>query len=242
MSVSPANRWIEQFKTNHGTHLISQGQPHQAGPFVFPEGSMSSDDKLLCPLDEKANREIANQAGVIEYLAYVVGLGRNRITEADILEIHDLTISGIYPCAGRFRDVTTKIAITDTKHQPSPPDRVKSDLRDMLEYLYGPGMENGPVHRSAFVMWKINAIHPFNGGNGRVARAAAYLVIALEVAPVFAGESMPTKLKRRKAEYVAGLKAADGGNLMPLEELVLECYLEQTRQLRQDSGIPPSNS
>ena len=72
----------------------------------------------------------------------------------------------------------------------------------MLDWLYNDGRNYSPVYRAAYVMWKINAIHPFNGGNGRVARAVAYLVVVSEIAPVFAGESLPTKLKARKAERV----------------------------------------
>ena len=40
----------------------------------------------------------------------------------------------------------------------------------------------------------------FNGGNGRVARALAYLVIIINVAPIFAGEPLPSKLRARKLE------------------------------------------
>lgn len=32
---------------------------------------------------------------------------------------------------------------------------------------------------SAFTLWRINWIHPFNDGNGRTARAAAYFVLAV---------------------------------------------------------------
>ena len=52
---------------------------------------MQPDDKLLCSPEEKAQHEIANQAGVIDYLADFVAKGRNRITEGDVLTIHDLT-------------------------------------------------------------------------------------------------------------------------------------------------------
>lgn len=80
-------------------------------------------------------------------------------------------------------------------------------------------------------MWKINAIHPFNGGNGRVARAVVYLVVVSEVAPVFAGESLPTKLKARKPEYLDALRAADNGELSTLEQLILECFDSQLGDL-----------
>jgi Fic family protein len=80
-------------------------------------------------------------------------------------------------------------------------------------------------------MWRINAIHPFNGGNWRVARALAYLVIVSEVAPVFAGESLPSKLRARKPEYLDGLQAADKGDLTQLEQLVLQCFQSQLAEM-----------
>jgi Fic family protein len=188
---------------------------------------MQPDPKLLCSPEEKVPLEIANQADVIEFLADFVKNGRTRITESDVLAIHRLTIKGIYPCSGNFRDVTTEIKIIGTDHKPSHSSLVKADVRDMLEWLYDGGKAFSPVYRAAYVMWKINAIHPFNGGNGRVARAVAYLVVVSEIAPVFAGESLPTKLKARKPEYLDGLQAADKGDLSKLEQLVLECFESQ---------------
>jgi len=90
-------------------------------------------------------------------------------------------------------------------------------MRDLLDGLYDGIRAFGPVYRAAYVMWKIDAIHPFNGGNGRVARAVAYLWLSGELAPVFAGESLPTKLKARKPEYLDALQGADKGNLATLD-------------------------
>jgi fido (protein-threonine AMPylation protein) len=189
------------------------------------------DEKLSCAPEEKADLEIANQRLVVEYLADFVQKGRTRITEADVLEIHDRTIRGIYPCAGKFRDATTEVTITGTNHKPAHPSQVKIEIRDMLEWHYGEGQRYSPVCRATRMMWKVNAVHPFNGGNGRVARSLAYLVIVSEVAPIFAGEPLPTKLKARKDEYVNGLQSADKGDLGPLERLVLDCFEEQLKDI-----------
>jgi fido (protein-threonine AMPylation protein) len=194
------------------------------------------DNKLLCPPEAKAEREIENQGHVAEYFAEFVSQGRTRITEGVLLDIHRLTIEGIYPCAGNYRDARTRVEITGTKHKPSHPAIVQSDVRDMLEWLYDGGRNQSPMHRAAYVLWKVNAIHPFNGGNGRVARALAYLIILVEVAPVFAGESLPTKLKARKAEYLNALQAADNGSLGPLEQLVLECFQAQLNDIARRAG------
>jgi len=194
-----------------------------------------ADEKLLCPPEEKANLEIKNQVVVAEYLAEFVKRGRTRITEGDILEIHSLTIQGIYPCAGDFRDALTLVTITDTDHKPAHASQVRLDVNDMLDWLYRDQGSKNPLQKAAYVLWKINYIHPFNGGNGRVARAVAYLVMVSEVAPIFAGEPLPAKLKKRKSEYIAGLKAADKGNLRPLQELVLQCFQQQVAEI---SSLP----
>ena len=113
---------------------------------------MQSDSKLLCPLEEKAEREIANQAQVVDYLAEFVARGRTRITESDVLVIHGLTIEGIYPCAGTYRGAKTKVEITGTDHMPSHPSQVQIEVRDMLEWLYNGGRNHSPVYRAAYVM------------------------------------------------------------------------------------------
>jgi Fic family protein len=190
-----------------------------------------ADDKLLCRFEEKSDIEIRNQITVAEFLADFVHKGRNRITEGDVLQIHGLTIEGIYPCAGKYRDALTLVEITDTEHKPSHPSQVRLEVIDMLEWLYGRGTAESALHRAAYVLWKVNHVHPFNGGNGRVARSLAYLVMVSEVAPVFAGEPLPTKLKARKAEYVLGLKSADKGDLKPLQQLVLECFQQQVAEI-----------
>ena len=186
---------------------------------------------LLCRPEEKQTIEIRNQANVVDYLSDFITKRRTRITESDVCEIHRLTIENLYPCAGNYRDALTLVEITDTEHKPSHASQVKLDVRDMLEWLHHGGKDASPIHRAAYLLWKTNAIHPFNGGNGRVARALAYLIILTEVAPLFAGEPLPVKLRVRKADYIAGLKTADAGNLAPLEQLVLVCVQTQVAEI-----------
>ena len=203
------------------------------------------DEKLQCSAAQKADLEIANQQSVVEYLAYLVDQNRTRITESDVLEIHRLTIAGIYPCAGTYRDVTKEILITGTRHRPSEASMIRADMTDMLEWHYGPeGQKQDPLTRAARLLWRINSIHPFSGGNGRVARAVAYLSITLEMAPLFAGEPLPAKLKKQKQRYIRALKAADKGDLSPMKELITECVSEQIEDAVNDlrDGLKHPNS
>jgi len=189
------------------------------------------DDKLLCAPEEKSNLEIANQATVIEYLADFARSGKTRITEGTLLEIHYLTIVGIYPCAGQYRDARFKIKITGTRHAPCHPSEIRYKVQELLDWLYSQKGSSSPTSTAAYALWKLNNIHPFAGGNGRVERSLAYLVMVTEVGPLFTGESLPAKLKKRKEEYLTGLQLADGGNHGPLKKLVLDLFLEQINEL-----------
>lgn len=67
-----------------------------------------------------------------------------------------------------------------------------------------------PVVLACFVLWKLNAIHPFVNGNGRTARVAAYFVLCLKSGQWLPGEIiLPELIRRNRQEYVAALKHAD---------------------------------
>jgi len=70
--------------------------------------------------------------------------------------------------------------------------------------------KQNPIVLAAFTLWKLNQIHPFINGNGRTARAAAYLVLCLKYEQWLPGEViLPELLKRDRADYVAALKKTD---------------------------------
>lgn len=66
------------------------------------------------------------------------------------------------------------------------------------------------VTLAAYVLWRLNAIHPFINGNGRTARAACHLVLCMRLGGWLPGAPiLPELLLRDRDEYVAALKAAD---------------------------------
>jgi Fic family protein len=67
-----------------------------------------------------------------------------------------------------------------------------------------------PIYLAAYVLWRLNWIHPFINGNGRTARVAAYYIICLSLGGWLPGEILlPDLLRRDRDEYVAALRAAD---------------------------------
>lgn len=66
------------------------------------------------------------------------------------------------------------------------------------------------VTLAAFVLWRLNAIHPFINGNGRTARAACHMVLCMRLGGWLPGAPiLPELLRRDRDEYVQALKAAD---------------------------------
>lgn len=66
------------------------------------------------------------------------------------------------------------------------------------------------VALSAYVLWKLNYIHPFINGNGRTARAACYFVLCVKAGGWLAGDTiLPELLRQNRDLYVQALQAAD---------------------------------
>jgi Fic family protein len=66
------------------------------------------------------------------------------------------------------------------------------------------------VHLAAYVLWKLNWIHPFADGNGRTARAIAYVVLSIKLDSVLPGApTIPEQISGNKKPYYDALEAAD---------------------------------
>ncbi|MGH7063034.1 MAG: Fic family protein [Stellaceae bacterium] len=66
------------------------------------------------------------------------------------------------------------------------------------------------MHLAAYVMWRINWIHPFDDGNGRTARAASYLALCVKVRNRLPGKpTIPDLIAGNKNPYYRALEAAD---------------------------------
>jgi len=67
-----------------------------------------------------------------------------------------------------------------------------------------------PVDLAAYVMWRVNWIHPFFGGNGRTARSASYLVLCAKLGFLPAGNpTIPELIAANREPYYQALRSAD---------------------------------
>lgn len=96
-----------------------------------------------------------------------------------------------------------------TIHEYCPPEHVHSEM-DRLMHLHHRHLEFAPEVEAAWLHHRFAQIHPFQDGNGRIARALATLVF------VRAGWFPLVVTDDDRAEYIDALETADAGDLKPL--------------------------
>ncbi|MFG0273989.1 MAG: Fic family protein [Phycisphaerales bacterium] len=96
----------------------------------------------------------------------------------------------------------------------SPPEQVASEM-DQLVALHGQHARDGvpPLVEAAWLHHRFTLIHPFQDGNGRVARCLATLVLLRH-------RWFPLIVTREhRSRYISALRDADQGSLTPLVDL-----------------------
>ncbi len=98
-------------------------------------------------------------------------------------------------------------------HEYAPPEQTGVEMTRLVDIFQRFGLEIHPVAVSAWLHHAFVAIHPFQDGNGRVARALASMVL-------IKGDYFPLHVHRKNREdYIASLEEADAGTLVPLTNL-----------------------
>ena len=106
--------------------------------------------------------------------------------------------------------IEVDVYITETPHVPPRWWEVDELLVNFLQVLSVKMSDQNPFLAAAFVLWRLNWIHPFAQGNGRTSRALCYFVICqkfdiwLPGAPI-----LPELIKANRPEYCELLKNAD---------------------------------
>jgi len=97
-----------------------------------------------------------------------------------------------------------------TLHTYCPPLRVQDEMERLLRWYGDASTDVAPEVLAAWLHHRFTRIHPFQDGNGRVARALASLVF-------LRSQLFPLLVRDRDREtYIHALESADAGDLAPL--------------------------
>src|SRR5215472_1383521 len=94
-----------------------------------------------------------------------------------ILDLQRIALEGISAYAGNFRPAG--IEIKGSKHQPVGAHLVPGLVEELCDYVNDNWGKKSPIHLCAYILWRLNWIHPFTDGNGRTSRAVSYLVLCV---------------------------------------------------------------
>ena len=189
--------------------------------------------ELITDPDEVARRETENGVRQFELALEAI---RTHVKEKDrpfrlrpslILQLNEAALRGIHPLAGTFRNTT--IQISKSKHIPPEPFMVSEEVGFLCDYVNGKWAEANVLHLGAYVLWRLNWIHPFADGNGRTSRAVSYVVMSIKLDSILPGTpTIPEQIAADKGPYYDALEAADAAwrEREAVDVSILETMLE----------------
>lgn len=160
---------------------------------------------------DKVERGVRN--GVLQFNEVVRLISRSdgplRVTRRKVMRLHRFAIDGIYKCAGRFRE--WPVAIKGSMHSPPEHRYVPGLVAQMCETANKSESNDWPPTRTAaYLLWRLNWIHPFGGGNGRTSRALAYYALCARIGFVLPGRlTIAEQIDRDRRRYQDALEDAD---------------------------------
>jgi hypothetical protein len=193
---------------------------------------------LISDPEERARREAENG---LKQFDSVVGLVQRFFAErwrfalrlSTILALHRDGMLGVHALAGNFRP--SSVEIKGSRHSPPDAWQVPILVEELCDYVNDRWDAATPLHLAAYVMWRLNWIHPFADGNGRTARAVSYLVLCMKMGGRLPGtRTIPDLISENKKPYYDALEAADKAlaitgelDLNQLEELLGSLLADQ---------------
>lgn len=170
---------------------------------------------------------LRDQEAAIDLMVDCVACNRD-LTKGVIHELHAIltrhqdTTTAIDQFGNRFEIPLLKGAFKQQPNNPSRPDgsvheycppvQVESEMDNLLGWLSGYGADD-PIIVAAWLHHRFTQIHPYQDGNGRVARALTTLIL-------LRSEILPLVIDRNvRTDYIKALEGADASDLAPLASM-----------------------
>lgn len=175
--------------------------------------STAASPELITDPQERARQEAENglrQASeVLEMVEHYRETGRPfKLRVSAVLHLHRIALDKISIFAGNFRP--SDVTIGGSAHRPAGAHLVAEQIEEMSDYVNDNWAAKTAIHLSAYVLWRLNWIHPFDDGNGRTSRALSYLVLCVKLGYRLPGtNTIPEQIATSKAPYYDALEAAD---------------------------------
>jgi Fic family protein len=176
--------------------------------------SKALEPELISDPDEKARVEALNglrQYDQVRELIRQWTLPESppfKLRISTILGLQRTALEGLSSYAGNFRPAG--IEIGESEHTPPGAHQVPELVEQMCDYINDHWDEKTAIHLAAYIMWRLNWIHPFVDGNGRTSRAVSYLVLCVKSGNLLPGDNtIPEQITKDRHPYYDALGEAD---------------------------------
>jgi Fic family protein len=174
--------------------------------------SRALEPELITDPQAKAAAEARN--GFRQYDAAIGAIqsalerGSFKLRPSLILGLQREALAGISSYAGNYRP--GGVAIEGSRHEPVGAHLVPELIEDMCDYVNDHWDASTPLHLAAYLMWRLNWIHPFADGNGRTSRIVSYVALSIRAGAILPGTpTIPDQIVDNCNPYFEALDAAD---------------------------------
>ena len=174
--------------------------------------SRALEPELISDETKKAEAESLNGLRQYDYAVEVVNTAIERppfrLRASLILSLHREALRGISSYAGNWRP--GGVEIKNSRHEPPGAHLVPELVEDMCDHVNVAWETDTALSLAAYVMWRLNWIHPFADGNGRTSRILSFVVLSTKLRTVLPGTpTYPELIVEHRAVYEAALDSAD---------------------------------
>jgi Fic family protein len=160
--------------------------------------SLASDKHVYDVIGLQYARELAD---------LIAGNKTRPITESDLRNMHSM-ILGQAPGSGIYKRYVN--SISGSEHQPPPPSDVPAHMQNLTAWLSASNAH--PLVQATVAHAWLTHVHPFEDGNGRMARLMMNLILARAGYP-----PIIIKANSHRQSYMDALADSDsGGDILPL--------------------------
>jgi Fic family protein len=155
--------------------------------------------------------------------------------------LHREALRDISMFAGLYRP--GPVEIEKSRHRPPDAHLVSELVEEMCDYVNETWATSTAIHLGAYVMWRLNWIHPFADGNGRTSRISSYVILSIRSGFVLPGTpTIPEQIVKDRVPYFDALDDADAKyrdgtvDVSKMEELLDSLLAHQLLQFHRSAG------